>query len=202
MDVLLKAAAILCRQRPDVRFRIAGDGTLRASLEARAAALGLGSHVQFLGHVDDVAALLRRSGVFAFPSLMEASPNAVIEAMSAGLAVAASDVGGIPEVIEHGRNGVLVAPGDAAALAAAIGALIEDRESCERLGAAARATIQARFSFDRMVDAFHSLYVTELRRRRPRAVPAGTWARAGSATPAQRDCVPVLVDELESKMLQ
>ena len=134
---------------------------------------------------------------------MEASPNAVIEAMAAGLAVVASDAGGIPEVVESNRNGLLVSPGDPAALATALGALVGDLEPCVRLGAAARATIRARFSFERMVDAFQSVYVDELCRRRPRSIPAGAAAmRRRSAAPPHGDRVPHLADSLESKALQ
>jgi glycosyltransferase involved in cell wall biosynthesis len=203
IDDLLGAAALLCRERPDVTFRIAGDGSLRGALEARRDALGLTECVHFLGHVSDIPALLRESGVFAFPSLMEASPNAVIEAMAAGLAVVATDVGGIPEVVERERTGVLVPPGDPRALARELGSLVGDRERCERLGLAARAAIRARFSFERMVEAFEALYVTELRRRRPDSVPqGGARVQQRSLTAAHRNRIPAPVDQFESKFLQ
>jgi glycosyltransferase involved in cell wall biosynthesis len=202
IDVLLDAAALLCREVPDVLFRIAGDGGLRASLEARRARLGLEARVQFLGHVADVPTLLGRGGIFAFPSLMEASPNAVIEAMSAGLPVVATNVGGIPEVVEHDRNGLLVPAGDPAALASALRNLLGDAPRCRRLGAAARATIGERFSHERMVDAFHTLYLSELGRRRPEAVTGGAAVGKTSPPAAHGDRVPVRVEPFESKMLQ
>jgi glycosyltransferase involved in cell wall biosynthesis len=116
-DVLLAAASRILRWFPAARFQLVGDGPLRPALEQQAAALGLGDRVDFLGHRDDVADLLRASDVFAFPSLMEAFPNAVMEAMSHGVPVVASNVGGIPELVTDRRNGLLVPPGDAAALA-------------------------------------------------------------------------------------
>jgi glycosyltransferase involved in cell wall biosynthesis len=116
---------------------------------------------------------------------MEASPNAVIEAMAAGLAVVASNVGGIPEVVTHERNGLLVPPSDPPALATALERVLVDSTLAARLGSAARATIESRFSFDRMVSAFEDLYASVL-----------------SATPAKRNGVPHLVERLEPKIPQ
>jgi len=158
IDVLLEAAAVLLRRVPNVTFRIAGDGSLRQELEGRSGSLGVTGRVQFLGHATDVPALLRTSSIFAFPSLMEASPNAVIEAMAAGLAVVASNVGGIPEVVRHEYNGLLVPPSDAGALAAALERLITHPGLAERLGDEARETVARRFSFERMVSEFEQLY--------------------------------------------
>ena len=208
IDVLLNAAAVLLARLPDVTFRIAGDGTERPSLQALCTSLGISGRVQFLGHTPDVPALLRNSSVFAFPSLMEASPNAVIEAMASGLAVAASNAGGIPEVVEHERNGLLVAPGDARALADALVRLLTDRPLSQRLGAAARETIASRFSFERMVDAFECLYLDELRHRAPARLPhrllsASDTARTNrSADAAHRDGIPHSLEQFESKTLQ
>jgi glycosyltransferase involved in cell wall biosynthesis len=164
--------------------------------------------VQFLGHTPDVPVLLANSGVFAFPSLMEASPNAVIEAMAAGLAIAASNAGGIPEVVSDGRNGLLVPPGDPVALADALSRLITDPDLCRRLGEAARETIGRRFSFDQMVGDFERLYVAELRARAPAYLPRQSQrvpvapVENQSAQPPHRDGVPHPLDQLESKTLQ
>jgi glycosyltransferase involved in cell wall biosynthesis len=165
LNVLIEAAALLRRSLPGVCFRIVGDGALRAPLEAQCRSLGLDEHVQFVGHVSDVPSHLHRSSVFAFPSLMEAAPNAVFEAMAGGLPVVATAVGGIPELIEDERNGLLVPPGQASALAAALERVLRDEPLAHRLGAAARATIEMQFSFDRMVAAFERLYRCELERR-------------------------------------
>lgn len=172
-DVLLKAATRVVGRVPDVRFRIVGDGAHRRELERQAAALGIAANVEFLGHRDDVPKLLRESDVFAFPSYMEASPNAVIEAMAAGLPVVATRVGGVPEIVEHERNGLLVAAGDERALAAGLLRVIERPDLASRLAAAARQAV-ARFSFDRMVGAFQQLYFDELAARV--APEALTWA--------------------------
>ena len=182
IDVLLDAASLLLPRVPHVTFRIAGDGSLRNELEQRSARLGLTGHVRFLGHSTDVPGLLRTSSIFAFPSLMEASPNAVIEAMAAGLAVAASNVGGIPEVVRHEHNGLLVPPGDAGALAGALERLMTQPGLAERFGHQARATVEGRFSFERMVAGFERLY---------RNLPA-----------PHGDRVPDSLDKLESKTVQ
>jgi glycosyltransferase involved in cell wall biosynthesis len=207
IDVLLKAAALVLGRHPQVTFRIAGDGSERPALEALCAALGISSRVQFLGHTPDVPALLRRSSVFAFPSLMEASPNAVIEAMASGLAVAASNVGGIPEVVEHEQNGLLVPPGDPGALSDALVRLLTDSGLSQRLGTAARATIARRFSFERMVDAFERLYIGEMKRRSPARLPErlrsiATGGAGHSGDAAHGDGIAHALEQFESKTLQ
>ena len=173
-DVLLKAAMRVIRRVPDARFQIVGDGARRQDLERQAAAFRISGQVSFLGHRDDVPAVLQQSDLFAFPSFMEASPNAVIEAMAAGLPIVASNVGGIPEVIEHERSGLLVPPGDDRALAAAILRLVEHPDLASRLGEAARHAVEARFSFDRMVGEFEELFLHELSARG--APEVLTWA--------------------------
>ena len=173
-EVLLKAAARVIRRVPDVRFQIVGDGPRRQELEQQAATLRISAQVSFAGHRDDVPAILAQSDIFAFPSFMEASPNAVIEAMAAGLPIVATRVGGIPEVIEHEHSGVLVPPGDDRALAAGILRLIERPDVATEAGHAARQAVEARFSFDRMVSEFQDLFLAELSARV--APEVLTWA--------------------------
>jgi glycosyltransferase involved in cell wall biosynthesis len=180
-EVLLRAAALVGERIPDARFRLVGDGPMRPALEGLARVLEVDRTVEFLGYRDDVPTLLAESDVFAFPSHTEASPNGVIEAMAAGLPVVASATGGITELIDSGRNGVLVPPGNADALAAAIVGLLNDAGRAERLGAEARETIRRRYSFERMVDAFEQLYEQELMRK---ATPLGAaGAVAGNPKP-------------------
>jgi glycosyltransferase involved in cell wall biosynthesis len=125
------------------------------------------SRVRFLGHRDDVPALLAESDVFVLPSRSEAAPNGIIEAMGAGLPVVATDVGGIPELVEHGTTGVLVRPGDATALAGALQQLIADPPRAAAYGRAGRAAAERHYSFDRMVARFEQLYREQLERRAP-----------------------------------
>jgi glycosyltransferase involved in cell wall biosynthesis len=164
-DVLLDAAAMVLREMPDAAFEIVGDGPESGRLRAHASALGLARSVRFLGHEDRVETRLAGADVFVLPSRSEAMPNAVLEAMSAGLAVVASAVGGIVEVVESGRTGLLVPPGDAPAFAREILRLLADPALATRLGRSARDEIVNRHSFDRMVAAFDDVYVAELNRR-------------------------------------
>jgi L-malate glycosyltransferase len=160
-DVLLQAAAIVVRQFPDARFDLVGAGPELAMLRAQAEALGLGNAVSFLGHCEDVPARLAVADLFVHPSRSEAFPNAVLEAMAIGLPTIASAVGGLLEVIEHGRTGALVPPGDPVALACEINRLMADPARAAQLGAAAR-THALTFSFTRMVAAFEQIYLTKL----------------------------------------
>jgi glycosyltransferase involved in cell wall biosynthesis len=158
-DVLLRAAAIVTAQAPEVRFRIVGDGPMRSRLSSIAVELGIAHVVEFLGHQEDVPEVLRDSDVFVLPSRTEAFPNALVEAMAAGLPVVASDTGGIPELVTHDRNGLLVPVGDHTLMAAAILSVLRDRSRAGALASAARQTIEARYSFHRMVQSFESLYL-------------------------------------------
>jgi glycosyltransferase involved in cell wall biosynthesis len=159
-DVLLDAAAIVLRQFPDAQFDIVGAGAELPALRTRAQALALGNAVSFLGHCEDVPARLSAADLFVLPSRSEAFPNAVLEAMAIGLPVIASAVGGLVEVIEHQRSGVLIPPDDPAALASEIAKFMADPERAARIGTAARVRAQS-FSFSRMVAAFERLYLTE-----------------------------------------
>jgi len=161
-ETLLAAAARLLHAYPDLEFQIVGDGPRRRDLEQLARDRGL-SRVAFLGHREDVASLLAEADAFVLPSRSEAFPNAVIEAMAAGLPVVASAVGGLLDLIEDGRTGLLVAPGDPEALAAALQSLIDAPERAAAIGRAARAEVQQRYSFDRMVSSFEQLYLSGLR---------------------------------------
>lgn len=165
-DVLLRAAALVGRECPDARFQLVGAGPMREALEQDAARLGVNGVVSFLGHREDVPALLHESDLFVLPSRTEAFPNGIVEAMAAGLPVVASDVGGVPELVAADRTGILVPPGDPEALAAAILRLMREPEMCARYAAEARRVIEARYSFDRMVGQFEELYTSELATRR------------------------------------
>lgn len=164
-ETLLAAAAALAKSHPELRFQIVGGGPRRAELEALAHSKGLATTVEFLGHRDDVPALLEAADLYVLPSRSEAFPNGAIEAMAAGLPVITSAVGGLRDLIDHGRTGLLVPPADPEALAVAIESLVADPMRAHRLGAAAREEVTARYSFERMVQAFEQLYEHQLRGR-------------------------------------
>ena len=166
-DTLIDAAALVLQRFPEVRFELFGDGTERAALIQRAAARGVSHAVTFLGHVDDVPGRLAGAALFTLPSESEAFPNAVLEAMACGLPVVASAVGGIREVVEHGRTGLLVPPRDPVALADRICDLLTRPDVAAAWGAHGRELVEARYSFERMVGSVTALYDQALTRRLP-----------------------------------
>lgn len=151
---LLAAAA----EVPEAVFAIAGDGPERSRLEALAERLGVADRVRFLGSRDDVPELLAAADVFALPSLYEGTSLAVLEAMAARRAVVSSAIGGTDELIEDGRSGLLVPPGDAGALAAALRRLLGDRELREGLAGRARERVERDFTQAAMADRVIAAY--------------------------------------------
>ena len=164
-DVLIDAAAIVLRRFPDATFECVGDGPERAALAARADAAAISYAFSFAGYVHDVPARLAAADVFVLPSRSEAFPNAVLEAMAAGMPVVASAVGGVPELVDDGRTGLLAVADDPPALADRLCHVMADAGLGARLGAAARREALGRYSFDRMVGSFESIYLSELQRR-------------------------------------
>jgi glycosyltransferase involved in cell wall biosynthesis len=158
LDVLLRAAALLAGEHPGLSCRIAGEGEQRAALERRAAAAGLSERFALSGAVSDVPGFLAGLDVAVLPSRAEGMSNAVLEYMAAGRPIVASAVGATPELLGDGRYGLLVPPGDAQALAAAIGKLLRQPDLARRLGAAARRRACERYSREAMVRRFEEFY--------------------------------------------
>lgn len=156
---LVEAAALLRARQPVVRLELAGDGDADA-LVRRARELGISDRVLVRGwcHPQERTRLLARATLFALPSHVEALPMSLLEAMASGCPVVASRVGGIPDVIEDGANGLLVGPGDPVALAAAIAKVLGDPELAERLGRGARQTIARRHSPAAAVEQLGRIY--------------------------------------------
>jgi len=125
-DTLLEAAARIRAECDDLYLVFIGDGELREDLENRAKGLGLADRVVFTGWRRDVAPLLALFDIFVFPSLNEGMGKAVVEAMAMGKPVVASRIGGIVDLVEDNVNGLLVPPGDPAALAEAVLSLLRD----------------------------------------------------------------------------
>jgi glycosyltransferase involved in cell wall biosynthesis len=172
--VLLKAAKKLSSEHPKALFLFAGDGPERQVLERETRELGLEEQVVFTGVRHDLAGFYESLDVFVMPSLHEALPMALLEAMAAGLAVVATIVGDISHVLSNGETGLLVAPGDVEALAKNIGALLCDAHLRQRLGGRARARVRTNYSAERMAEQYLKLYDQALRRRVPRLVHATT----------------------------
>ncbi len=158
LDVLLAAAARLRARLPEMHLVLVGDGPLRRRLETQAAVLGLGPRVQFTGLVADVRPWLGHVDVLVTPSRREGLPMVLLEALAMRRPVVATRVGGIPEIIEDGANGILVPPGDAAALAEALLRLLADRELRERMGNHGRQAVVERFGLAAMLRRTEALY--------------------------------------------
>ena len=161
-ETLIAAADLLSTDFPEVEFQIVGDGPRRAELEALVRSRRLENRISFLGHREDVGRLLSEASIFVLPSRSEAFPNGAMEAMAAGLPVVASAVGGLLDLIEHGRTGLLIEPGNPTALADALRRLLTNQAAAAQIGEQARAQVHQRYSFDRMVKAFEDLYLAGL----------------------------------------
>jgi len=159
---LLAAFAQLRSAAPDLaprlRLALVGDGPERAALAAQAVALGIADATWFAGDRSDVPALLAALDLFALPSLAEGISNTVLEAMASGVPVVATDVGGNPELVKPGVNGVLVPVGDAAALAQALLVLLRDDTGRRDMGRQAREWVSERFHWDRTVERYLAVY--------------------------------------------
>jgi L-malate glycosyltransferase len=157
-DVFLRAAAMIHRTHPQVRFLIAGDGERERDLREMAGTLGIASRVQFLGRRGDVPALLARADLVCHPALAEGLPNAVLEAMAASRPLVATTAGGTPELVRDGLDGLLVPPDEPAALARSILELLTDRERAHRLGDSARTRVEEHLTVDRLVERTERVY--------------------------------------------
>lgn len=142
----------------DLQLLVVGDGELNDHLRARAEALGLNARLRFLGARRDLGNLLQASDIFVMPSLWEGLPLSMVLAMGARLPVVATRVAGIPEIVHDEQTGLLVPPGDSAALGAALARLRTDAGLRARLGAAAAEFVRPRFGTDGYVAAVTQLY--------------------------------------------
>ncbi len=161
IDGLMRAAKLLLDRHPCLAFEVAGDGEQREELERLHAELGLGGRFVFRGSVADAAAFLRTVEVAVLPSHSEGMSNALLEYMAAGRAVVATAVGANPTLIDDGKNGLIVAPNDPAALVEAIGRYLDRPLMAAAFGAAARRKVEAEYSRAAMTrrfeDFFHDL---------------------------------------------
>jgi L-malate glycosyltransferase len=154
---LLAAAVEVVERLPDVRFVTVGHGPLEAEIHALHARLGLGDRLLLLGHRPDAVRLMAACDVFALASLHEGLPVALMEALALGLPVVATEVGGIPELVEHDREGLLVTPGRPRELASALVMLLTDSGRRQRMAKAA-ARRGAGLSIDTAVRRTEAVY--------------------------------------------
>lgn len=160
LDTLLRASARLVGQGTPLRVVLAGEGPLRPRLERLAGRLGIAARVEFLGEVphERVADVLAGFDIFALSSKAEGFGVAALEAQAAALPVVASRVHGIPDVVQDGRSGLLVPPGDIDALAAAIGRLAGDAALRVSMGRAGRAFVERRYRWEENAAQMERLY--------------------------------------------
>ena len=156
---LLEAVAFLCKEFPDLMLVCGGEGK-QNEVAGRIRQLRLEQHVNLPGWISDRAkdAWLSQASFFVLPSYVEGTPMGILEAMAWGLPVVSTRVGGIPDIIEHGREGLLVESGDIAALQSAIRQLLANDEERERMGLAARNRIIQDFSFEAILPRIDNLY--------------------------------------------
>jgi glycosyltransferase involved in cell wall biosynthesis len=159
-DVFLDSARAVLRRHPSARFLIVGDGVGYGDVERRVAALELGHAVVMTGFRRDIPEVMAALDVLTLPSLRsEASSQVIPQALAVGTPVVASTVGGSPELVENGVTGYLVPPGDAAALAAAVVATLDDTAGARAMARRGQARVTARFSMDAVMA--HTIAVYE-----------------------------------------
>jgi glycosyltransferase involved in cell wall biosynthesis len=165
--VLLRATALLVREWPDIQVLLVGDGPERQALERLARELGVDQAVRFLGYRNDISDVLTALDVAVSCSDFEGSPAAILEYMDAALPVVATAVGGVPDLIEPGVQGLLVPPQDPTALAGAIAEVLRDPARRRAMGASGRERRHAEFGIDAFMQRLEGLYVELLARREP-----------------------------------
>ena len=156
--MFIRTAREILQERDNVHFVLVGDGELRPHIKAQISKYGLEDVFTLTGQRKDIPRLLKAFDIFVLTSLWEGLPNVIMEAMCARLPVVATDVGGVPELINHGENGFLVPPNDTSSMVRAIKRLIDDQELRSRFGLAGRKTIEERFSLDQMCKATSRVY--------------------------------------------
>jgi glycosyltransferase involved in cell wall biosynthesis len=155
---LLESLALLRRTGLRPTLVIAGEGPLRATIEARAAALDLSSQVRLLGHRPDVETVLAALDVFVLSSSSEGLSNTILEAMATGLPVVSTRVGGADELVEHQVTGELVPPQSPEALSAALARLVNDPQQRAAMGAAGRRRVETMFELTATMRRYETLY--------------------------------------------
>ena len=168
---LIEAVKELTKDIKDVRLVIVGEGYLQDELVKQVDRLGLGDRVLFTGFQMDVSEIIATFDVAVLPSFFEGMGRVILEAMAMAKPVVASRVGGIPDLVEDGRNGFLVQPGDVKALAAAIKRLLIDKELAGEMGSRGRKMVDEKFNSDIMVRSIEEVYRHLLTRKGIRIGP-------------------------------
>lgn len=158
VDHFIRAAGIVKEKHPDTRFAVIGDGPFRAGLEALAKEVGIGGGTEFMGFRTDALEIVAGFDVFALTSMRETFGLALVEAMSQGVPVVASQAGGIPEIVDGETTGLLAEPGNAEDVAEKICRLLDDRAFAAETGKHGCEFVRANFSAERMLDETQGVY--------------------------------------------
>ena len=158
IQFMLMALPDILKVIPNAFYVIVGDGGYRESLERLAKTLGIQDRVAFLGHRTDVPAILSASDLFVFPTLQDALPTVLFEAMAAGLPIVASEVGGVPEILQNEQTGILIPPADPSRLVDACLRLLRDEELSDRIRISARKIVKERFNIRKQAESLSNLY--------------------------------------------
>lgn len=163
--ILVEAAHRVLQDGLDMEFVLAGAGPKRNFLEAKISEFGIRDRFRLIGFIEDMPTFFAEIDVFVLPSLTEGLPVVLLEAMASSLPVVASKVGGIPDILEDGKNGIFVPPGNSSELASAIKRLAEDARLRDELGRNAFSTLQGRFSVGKMAGDTIAVYEKVLSKR-------------------------------------
>jgi glycosyltransferase involved in cell wall biosynthesis len=173
--LLIQAAKEVLAVHPTAKFVLVGEGSARQEWKALAAELGIGNRVTFAGARDDMPEVYASLDVAVLPSLVEALPMCLLEAMAAGKPVIATRVGAVPNVVIDEQTGLLLEPGDVNALAAAIAKLLSDRELANRLAENGREHVARNYSARAMASAYIEKYAEVLASRGLRGYKQPAW---------------------------
>jgi glycosyltransferase involved in cell wall biosynthesis/serine acetyltransferase len=196
---LIRAAVEVCQDYPETRFLLIGDGPERPRIESMARQLKVSQNILFLGKRNDVPKILTCCDLFTLPSWAEGLSNSVLEAMAAGLPIVATRVGGTPEIISDGVNGLLVPPKDSGALAEAIVKLLSDRTLARALARSAQERARAEFGFERLLADLDRLY-SELGRNKIKiqSPPVARSGKVDQADVLRRDLIGIAEESPDS----
>ncbi|MEC4678698.1 MAG: glycosyltransferase [Nitrospirota bacterium] len=156
--LLINACKTILPRFDQVEVLIVGEGPLKAQLIQAVSRLGFSKEIHFVGAQTNIPEIMNALDIFVLPSLSEGMPNAVLEAMACGIANIATEVGGVPEVIENNKNGIMIASEDQNALVQSLSHLIEDQNHRKTLGAEGRKKMLSHFNLKKMVLAYEELY--------------------------------------------
>ncbi len=157
---LLEAADTICRSTKDIYFVLIGEGVLKEETEAFIASNKLQGRIIMLGWRKDAVELMPDMDILLLPSLTEGTPMVILESMAMGVPVIASDVGGIGEVIEDSKTGLLIKPRDSGAIVESVKALMDDTGLAERISRNAASEVESRFSARRMSEKYKQTYLS------------------------------------------